>query len=157
MYITVIYEKCGEGAFIRGGAFIRDNTVGLYQREYHFQMDHLIEKFYFTFMHCVIFRQTICSYTIMHFDWRLIYRYFDFFELLSHTLSWRTSILACNQDALWDMSKWAIPSIQNNIEFLLGSTHWANPYKIDTPPVKDFFARGVLISNWVSHYNLWSN
>ena len=27
MYITVIYEKCGEGAFIRGGAFIRDNTV----------------------------------------------------------------------------------------------------------------------------------
>ena len=27
MYITVIYEKCGEGAFIRGGAFIRDNMV----------------------------------------------------------------------------------------------------------------------------------
>ena len=27
MYITVIYEKCGEGVFIRGGAFIRDNTV----------------------------------------------------------------------------------------------------------------------------------
>ena len=27
MYITIIYEKCGEGAFIRGEAFIRDNTV----------------------------------------------------------------------------------------------------------------------------------
>ena len=26
MYITVIYEKCGEGVFIRGGAFIREST-----------------------------------------------------------------------------------------------------------------------------------
>ena len=27
LYITVIYEKCGEGAVIRGGTFIRDDIV----------------------------------------------------------------------------------------------------------------------------------
>ena len=52
MYITVIYEKCGEGAFIRGGMFIRDNTVlGLYSTVFHLLLCSYPNK-HFTARYC---------------------------------------------------------------------------------------------------------